>query len=84
MPETPNVFALSADGSFAVTGADRAVRVWDVRSGRCLRTLEGHQGMLYGAALSRDGTLLATVDLHSVMWVWEMAWDFDFPSEAGD
>lgn len=84
MPETPNVFALSGDGSFAVTGADRTVRVWDVRSGRCLRTLEGHQGMLYGAALSRDGTLLATVDLHSVMWVWEMAWDFDFPSEAGD
>ncbi|NEA26483.1 WD40 repeat domain-containing protein, partial [Actinomadura bangladeshensis] len=84
MPETPGAFALSADGAFAVTGADRTVRVWDVGSGRCLRTLEGHQGPLYQVALSRDGTLLVTVDLRPAMWVWELAWDFDFPPDAGD
>lgn len=49
MPETPSAFVLSADGSFAVTGGvDRQIRVWDVRSGRCLRTLEGHQTMVHG------------------------------------
>ncbi|WP_346044522.1 WD40 repeat domain-containing serine/threonine protein kinase [Actinomadura chokoriensis] len=84
MPETPTAFALSADGAFAVAGADRAVRVWDVRSGRCLRTLEGHQGSLYQASLSRDGTMLATVDLRPAMWVWELAWDFDFAPGAAD
>ncbi|WP_433232143.1 protein kinase domain-containing protein [Actinomadura formosensis] len=83
MPDTPGVFALSADGTFAVTGHDRLVRVWDVGSGRCLRTLEGHAAPLYQAALSRDGTLLATTDLDSGMWVWEMAWDFDVPPAAG-
>ncbi|CNF96284.1 serine/threonine protein kinase [Mycobacterium tuberculosis] len=83
-PETPSVFALSADGTFAVTGGDRTVRVWDVRSGRCLRTLEGHQGSLYQATLGRDGTLLVTVDLRPAMWVWELAWDFDFTPDTDD
>ncbi|WP_160160880.1 serine/threonine-protein kinase [Actinomadura sp. K4S16] len=84
IPNLLSVFALSADGTFAVTGEDRQVRVWEVGSGRCLRTLEGHGATLYSAALSRDGTLLATTDLGSGMWVWEMAWDFDFPPAAGD
>ncbi|NKZ05446.1 serine/threonine-protein kinase [Actinomadura latina] len=83
-PGTPSAFALSADGAFAVTGADRTVRVWDVRSGLCLRTLEGHRSSLYQAALSRDGTLLVTIDLSPAMWVWELAWEFDFTPDAGD
>ncbi|TDC09401.1 serine/threonine-protein kinase [Actinomadura bangladeshensis] len=83
VPGTPNAFALSADGSFAVTGTDRLLQIWDVRSGRCLRTLEGHRTRLHRALLSRDGTMLLTTDLGSGMWVWEMAWGFDFPPEPG-
>jgi WD40 repeat protein len=56
--------------------------VWDVLSGRCLRTLEGHQAPVHRAALSRDGTLLATTDLGSAMLAWELAWDFDFPPDT--
>jgi eukaryotic-like serine/threonine-protein kinase len=76
-------FALSADGSFAVTGGfDRLVRVWDVRTGKCLRTLEGHRSPINQVVLNRDGTLLASADLGSALWAWELAWDYDFP--AGD
>lgn len=81
MPDTPTAFALSPDGAFAVTGGwDNLVRVWDVGSGRCLRTLEGHQAAIYRMTLARDGTLLATTDLDSGLWAWGLSWDFDVPA----
>ncbi|WP_007514195.1 WD40 repeat domain-containing serine/threonine protein kinase [Pseudofrankia saprophytica] len=79
----PRAFALSADGSFAVTaGGERLVQVWDVASGRCLRTLEGHSAPVTKATLSEDGTLLATTDLSSGLCAWGLAWDFTFPSRS--
>ncbi|MGW0119661.1 protein kinase domain-containing protein [Streptomyces sp. NPDC003327] len=78
MPVPPQVFALSADGTFAVCGGrDRLVRIWDLRSGRCLHTLEGHRATIARILLSADGSRLATADLDSVWWTWELAWDFD-------
>ena len=35
--------SVSPDGRRAVSGsADKTLRVWDLESGACLRTLEGH------------------------------------------
>ncbi|MBL7522717.1 hypothetical protein I6A84_32700, partial [Frankia sp. CNm7] len=83
LPKTPQAFALSADGTFAITGDwDRQVRVWDVSSGRCLRTLESHRAPVYQATLNRDGTLLATADMDSRLCAWELAWDYTFPPES--
>ncbi|MFF3566936.1 protein kinase [Nocardia jiangxiensis] len=83
MPSSGMVFALSADGSFVVTGGwDRLVRVWDVDSGRCLQTLEGHQAALSQVAPARDGSVLATVDLDSCLRVWELSWDFELPQDS--
>jgi WD40 repeat protein len=46
---------VSADGRTAISGGeDNTVRVWDVASGRCLRTLEGHTGYVKPVALSAD------------------------------
>jgi small GTP-binding protein len=42
--EEVNAYEFSTDGKQAITGApDRTVRIWDLRTGRCLRTLEGHE-----------------------------------------
>ncbi|MFE6281094.1 protein kinase [Streptomyces sp. NPDC057877] len=85
LPDRPWSFALSADGAFAVTGGhDRLVHLWDVRAGRLLRTLEGHHATVDQVALSEDGSLLATADQGSTVWVWELAWDYDVPPGAGD
>lgn len=81
----PYGFALSADGTFAVTGGwDGLLRVWDLRSGSCLRTLEGHEGPVASVELSPDGTLLATADLGSALRVWELAWDYAVGPGDGD
>jgi WD40 repeat protein len=53
------------DGKLLITaGDDKAIRIWDVASGRTLRTLrgqigEGIAGKIYALAVSPDGKLLA-------------------------
>ncbi|MFI6097019.1 protein kinase [Lentzea sp. NPDC051213] len=80
MGSEPSALALSADGTFAVgAGMDRVIRVFDVRTGQCLRTLPGHGERIDQAVLSRSGNILVTTDLGSGKHVWELAWDFDFP-----
>src|SRR5215471_12422995 len=53
------------DGKYLVSaGDDKAVRVWDVSTGRIVRVLrgqigEGNEGKIYAAALSPDNRYLA-------------------------
>lgn len=57
--------SLSRDGKLALTASeDKSARLWEVATGRLLRTLrptveKGKVGMLYAAALSPDGRLAA-------------------------
>ena len=45
--------ALSGDGRIAVSASeDKTLKVWEVESGRELRTLTGHTGAVTGVALS--------------------------------
>ena len=39
---------------------DETVRLWDVQSGRLVRTLEGHTGSVESVAFAPDGRLLAS------------------------
>ena len=49
-------FAFSKDGrSLVAGGKDRAIRFWDISSGRLLRTLTGHQAEVIALALSPAG-----------------------------
>ena len=45
--------AVSGDGRRAVSASDdKTLKVWDVESGRELRTLQGHSGRVSGVAVS--------------------------------
>ncbi|MFD7297832.1 WD40 repeat domain-containing serine/threonine protein kinase [Streptomyces sp. NPDC059897] len=65
---------VSADGRTAVTGGvDEHVRVWDVRTGRCLRTLRGHTAKLRSVRITPDGRYCASVEYSTVMRVWDLS-----------
>ncbi len=53
--------AFSADSKLlAAAGSDRAVRVWEVETGKLVRTVEDHSDWILGLAFSPDGKYLAT------------------------
>lgn len=65
---------VSADGRTAVTGGDdEHVRVWDVLTGRCLRTLRGHQAKLRSVRITPDGRYCASVEYDAVMRIWDLS-----------
>jgi dipeptidyl aminopeptidase/acylaminoacyl peptidase len=59
--QTILAIALSPDGKrLAASSADRTVQLWDVASGRVLRSFKGHAQAPHFLAFSPDGKLLAT------------------------
>jgi WD40 repeat protein len=49
--------AVSSDGARLVSGgADKTMKLWDIATGRLLRTFEGHQGWVNSVAFSPDGS----------------------------
>ena len=66
--------AWSADGQHALSGsADQTVRLWEVRSGRCLRVLEGHTAGVWSVAWSADGHLALSGAWNGVARVWSLS-----------
>ena len=66
--------AYSADGRFIVTASqDRTARVWDARTLKTLRSLEGHSGWVTSATFSRDGRFIATTAVGGTSHIWDAA-----------
>ena len=61
-PTAPRLATASADGT---------ARLWDVRTGQPLLTLQGHTQGVYGVAFSPDGTRLATASRDKTARLWD-------------
>ncbi|MFI6938969.1 WD40 repeat domain-containing serine/threonine protein kinase [Streptomyces sp. NPDC050418] len=67
---------LSSDGRFAFSGDDEGdVRIWDIASGRHVRTLEGHTGQVNGLALTPDDRFLLSGGDDGSVRLWELDWE---------
>jgi Planctomycete cytochrome C/WD domain, G-beta repeat len=66
--------AWSPDGKLLATcGYDRLIQLWDVASGRELRTLRDHSDAVYGVAFHPSGASLASASADRTVKVWEVA-----------
>ncbi|KAJ6262618.1 Beta-TrCP [Drechslerella dactyloides] len=59
-------------GNMIVSGSyDEAVRIWDIRSGNCQKTLPAHQDPVSGVDFIRDGTMIASCSHDKLIRIWD-------------
>ncbi|NQT85178.1 DUF1080 domain-containing protein, partial [bacterium] len=62
----------AAGGRLASASYDRTVRVWDVATGRCTHTLEGHRDHVVSVAFFPDGRRVASGSHDKTVKVWDL------------
>ncbi len=64
--------AISPDGNWAVSGSrDRIIKIWDWKSGECLRELEGHTGDVNAVAITPDSKRIVSGSDDKSVRVWD-------------
>jgi glucose repression regulatory protein TUP1 len=65
--------AVSPNGKYIAAGSlDRAIRLWEVETGKALETLEGHRDSVYSVAFAPDGRHLISGSLDKTIKVWQL------------
>ncbi len=66
--------AISPDGRSGLSGsADKTLRLWDLVSGQCLRTFEGHSESVHSVAISPDGRWGLSGSWDETLRLWDLA-----------
>ncbi len=66
--------SFSPDGTRLVTASkDRTAKIWDVLTGNCLHTLQGHTSFVNSASFSPDGTKVVTASVDKTAKIWDVA-----------
>lgn len=52
---------------------DETVKIWDIRSGTCIKTLPAHSDPVSAVSFNRDGTLITSSSYDGLIRIWETA-----------
>jgi WD40 repeat protein len=65
--------AVTPDGKRAVSASyDKTLKVWDLETGRPLRTLEGHSEFVWGVAVTPDGQRAVSASGDKRLKAWDL------------
>jgi WD40 repeat protein/serine/threonine protein kinase len=74
--ENISTVCLTADGRFVVAGGwDNTVRLWDLMTGQCLWTSQGHADQVCSVCLSADGRFALSGSHDKTVRLWELDWE---------
>lgn len=85
LPEAAEAVAVSPDGAYvAVGGKTGAVRLWEVPSGRLVRSWRAHYKAVAALAFSGDGAYLVSGGADAMVCVWDAGEAASAVADAGD
>ena len=68
-----NSASFSPDGELVVSASsDSTIRIWDVKTGQCVRTIKGHNGSVNNANFSPDGKLIVSASDDRTVKIWDV------------
>lgn len=68
-----NTISYSPDGKYILTASeDKTAKIWDVKSGKLFRTLNGHNNRVFSAKFSPDGKSVVTVSEDKTAKIWDV------------
>ena len=68
----PNAMLHSIQG-FVFFQFDESVRIWDVKTGKCLKTLPAHSDPVSAVDFNRDGALIVSSSYDGLCRIWDTA-----------
>ncbi len=72
--ETPYSIAIAHDGRIAISaGGDKTLKIWDLITGREIRTIKAHAGVINSIAIAPGGTMALSGSKDQTLKLWDLA-----------
>lgn len=68
-----NTVAVSPNGRLmASAGEDKTIMIWDLATGKKLKTMTGHTGFIYSVSFNSESTVLVSGSADGTVRVWDV------------
>ena len=63
------LLAIRKEGQFISGSSNSSIKVWDIKTGKVIKTLEGHSSSVYSLAISKEGQFISgSADNTIIVW----------------